>query len=98
MLNNIKLLLRITDDTQDSLLSLLLNMAKDEATAFCHLSEYDNKLDNCVLKMVVQNYNKMGNEGLSSASYGGAMSEGYLSDYSDNILTELKRHRKLILL
>ena len=53
MLNNIKLLLRITDDTQDSLLSLLLNMAKDEATAFCHLSEYDNKLDNCVLKMVV---------------------------------------------
>lgn len=95
MINKIKLLVS-ADETQDELISLLVDMAKEEATSFCHLQEYNDKLDSTVIKMVVQNYNKMGNEGFTSSSFGGVMTEGYMSNYSDDVLTQLKRYRRLV--
>lgn len=95
MLSKIKILLS-ADDTQDEIISLLIDMAKAEATAFCHMEEYDSKLDFVVMRMVIQNYNKIGNEGFSSTSFGGVMSENYLTNYSDDIITNLKRFRKLV--
>lgn len=96
MLSKIKLLLDIADDSQDNLISLLVDMAKEEATLFCHLPEYKESLDTIVMKMVIQNYNKIGNEGLNSSSFGGVMTENYLTNYSEDILTALKRHRKIV--
>lgn len=96
MLSKVKLLLSITDETQDDLISLLVDMAKEEATSFCHLPEYDTSLDFIVIKMVVQNYNKIGNEGFESSSFGGVMTENYITNYSEDVLTALKKHRKLI--
>lgn len=60
MLSQIKLLLDITDNEQDSLISLLIDMAKKEAVSFCNLSEYTALLDNIIISMVVEKYNKRG--------------------------------------
>lgn len=96
MVSKLKLLLSLTDDTQDDLISLLVEMAKEEAVTFCHLDEYDTKLDQVVMKMVIQNYNKIGNEGFNSSSFGGVMTEQYMNGYSEDVLTNLRRFRKLV--
>lgn len=93
MLNNIKLLLGITDNTKDNLINLLIQMASDDArviTGNCDVSG----LSSIIQKMVVFNYNRLGTEGLESESYSGA-SYNYSSDYPDNILSALKKFGKL---
>lgn len=97
MLSKVKIMLGITDTTKDDLISLLIDLAKEEATSFCNLSEYAEELDSIVIRMVVQNYNKNGNEGIASASYSG-VSESYLDNYSQDVIKSLKKHRRLITL
>lgn len=96
MLNNIKLLLGLDLDNieKDALLNVLIENAKDEATAFCGLDAYDTKLDSAVQKMVVQTYRKMGSEGITSQSYSD-VSESFIDGYSDDVMRILKRYRKI---
>lgn len=96
MLDKIKLLLGINEDdeSKDELLDLLISMCKDEAIDFCNLSEYNKKLDSAVISMVIQKYNAMGTEGLSSVS-GSGVNESYIDGYSKNIISTLTKHRKI---
>ena len=71
MLEKIKLLLGLTDESRDEILTVLIALCKDEAVDFCNLPEYTNKLDSAVIQMVIERYNKTGTEGCTSVSYNG---------------------------
>lgn len=94
MLDKIKILLGLTDDSKDELLSILIALCKDEAVDFCNLTEYNNKLDSAIIAMVIERYNKIGTEGLTSVSTNG-INEDYINGYSENILSKLRKNRKV---
>jgi hypothetical protein len=96
MLENIKLLLGISDDTKDALLRLLIQQAEDEAKDFTHRDDVCC-LSSTIERMVVYNYNRLGTEGLNSESYSG-LSYSYSADYPEQIIKILKKHRKLVTL
>lgn len=92
MLEKIQLLLN--QYAQDELLSLLIDMCKDDAVCFCNLEEYTEDLDNTVIKMVIERYNKIGFEGLSAQGDSG-VSNSFVDGYSDEIKRALIKHRKV---
>ena len=94
MLDKIKILLNITDDSQDDLLQVLVSLCKDEAIDFCNLSEYTEKLDSAIIAMVIERYNKIGTEGQTSISSSG-ISDSYIDGYSEIVLGKLIKNRKV---
>ena len=94
MLDKIKLLLSILDDTADDLLNTLIAMCKEEAYIYCNLPEYNEKLDNIVVFMVIEKYNRIGSEGTESQSASG-ISATYESFYSEKIVKMLNKHRRV---
>ena len=94
MLDKIKLLLSMTDDTADDLLNTLISMCKEEAYIYCNLPEYNTKLDNIVISMVIEKYNRIGSEGSISQSASG-ISATYDSFYSDKVVRLLNKFRKV---
>ena len=79
MLEKVKLLLGITDNSKDDLLTFLIEQAIDEVMAYTHLDCVD-ELGTIIIKMVAYNYNRLGTEGLSSEGYSG-ISFNYTEDY-----------------
>lgn len=96
MLEKIKLLLNITDENKDALLTLLIQQAIDEAIEFTHNSD-TSELESTIIKMVLFNYNRLGTAGIDAESYSG-VSYTYAIDYPEGILRSLKNKRKLVTL
>lgn len=96
MLENIKILLGITDNSKDALLNLLINQCTDEALDYTHRDDACD-LESVIEQMVVYKYNRLGTEGLSSESYSG-ISYSYEKDYPVPIQRMLKRYRKIVTL
>lgn len=94
MLDKLKLILGIKDDTKDGLLTLLIEQAIEEALNYTHQDSIDN-LSSAIISMVVYKYNRLGTEGLDSEGYSG-VSFGYSTDYPESIMRALKSQRKLI--
>lgn len=96
MLDKIKLLLGISeaDMSQDEKIELLIEMAQGEATEYCHLIEYNEKLNPAVIAMVIEKYNRIGGEGLTSAASSG-ITESYIDGYSKTIYSLLNKHRRV---
>lgn len=94
MLKKIKILLNITDNSQDDLLNLLIALCSDEAISYCNLKHSIPELETPIIYMVVERYNKIGSEGLDNINTNG-ITENYIINYSDNILNKLKRYRKM---
>lgn len=94
MLDKLKLILGIKDDTKDDLLTLLIEQAIEEALNYTHQDSIDN-LSSTIISMVVYKYNRLGTEGLDSEGYSG-VSFGYSTDYPESIMRTLKSQRKLI--
>lgn len=94
MLDKLKLILSIKDDTKDDLLTLFIEQAIEEALNYTHQDSIEN-LRSTIISMVVYKYNRLGTEGLDSEGYSG-VSFGYSSDYPDSIMRALKSQRKLI--
>lgn len=94
MLDKLKLLLNIKDDTFDELLSILIALCKEEAYTYCNLDDYDERLDAIVIQMVIERYNRIGSEGATSQSGSGA-SASYDSFYSEKVVRLLNKHRKV---
>lgn len=84
-------------DADSATIEVLAEMAIEDAIEYCHLKEYNSKLNVAVIKMVIQNYNRMGAEGLSSQGYSG-VSESYIDGYSKDVYSVLNRHRKIKML
>lgn len=93
MLEILKAMLGISDTSKDTLLGYLIDNAEAFAVSYCGLSEYTTALDSVVIKMVLEDYNKLGSEGINSKSFSG-LSESYTEDYSAAIYTILKRNRR----
>lgn len=95
MLEKIKLLLNRLNDEDDELLSLLMEICKEEAYVYCNLTEYTSILDNIVIEMVIERFNRIGSESTQSQSSSGVSTQYFDGVYSDKIYTMLKKHRKL---
>lgn len=91
MLNSVKLLLGINDNSKDDLLTLLIENAIEECLNFTH-RDCISGLETVIPQMVVYNYNRLGTEGLGSESYSGASFQ-YSTDYPDSIMRSLKAKR-----
>jgi len=94
LLETIKSIIGISGTEQDAAFQFLIEDCKAFAMEYCNLEEYSDKLDNIVVRMVLERRSQMGNEGISSVSYAGA-SETYLTDYSESIYKALRKHRRL---
>lgn len=93
MLENLKLLLG--NDVEEALLELLIAQAQDFLLLFCNLSDYDDKYDGLIVRMVVEDYNKMGSEGVKSRSFNG-LSETYSDQpYSPLIMKQLSGFKRI---
>lgn len=94
MLERIKLLLNITDDSKDALLNELIDNATEFAQNYINNDDALDYLTGTLIAMVIYDYNRMGTEGMTSENYSG-VSFGYASGYSDDIMKQLKRYRKV---
>ena len=95
MLQKIKLLInKVNDDNEDELIATLISLCKDEAYHYCNLAEYNNALDYIVIQMVIERYNRIGSEGALSQSTSG-VSTDYTNFYSDKVVRQLNKHRKV---
>lgn len=88
MLNDIKLLIGLTDDSKDQLLNLLIEGAIEDAIALTGNEDIKNDLPYTIMKMVIYNYNRLGVEGLEQESYSG-VSYTYSTDYPEDIIKML---------
>jgi len=77
-----------------SLISTLVEMCQDEATQYCNLDEYTEKLDNAVVQMVVERFNRNNNEGVSSSN-ASDIQESFIDGYSKSTLSMLNKCRKV---
>lgn len=94
MLDDIILLIGPAAVGQDDLIELLIKQAKSFLIMYCNLDEYDKKFDSIVIKMVIEDWNKRGSEGITSKSFNG-ISESYSEEpYSSIIMTALKKMKR----
>lgn len=96
MLEKIKLLLGLKDESKDNLLTILIETAIDEALAYTHRDCVD-ELDTSIIQMVVYKYNRIGTEGVDSENYSG-VSFNYSADYPESIMRGLRSKRKVVVL
>ena len=93
MFDKISLLLGAA--ASEELIELLISQAKSFLLLFCNLSEYNSKYDPLVIRMVVEDYNRMGSEGVKSKSFNG-LSETFNDDpYSPLLMAQLKSYKRL---
>ena len=92
ILDTLKTLLQISDESQDALLEVLLSQCEEEYLRRTHQSEADTSI---VLEMCIEKYNKLGNEGISSMNYSG-ISEAYFSDYSDKVVKLIRSKTRMV--
>jgi hypothetical protein len=81
----------LTNETNDSLINLLIERTQAELLEITHFEEYDAVLDNVLVDMVIVKLNRKGNEGLNSFS-GSGMSENYLDEYPEHIRRQLRKY------
>lgn len=72
----------------------IVDMCKDEATQFCNLDEYSDKLDNVVVQMTIERYNRLNNEGISKSN-ASSIDESFIDGYSKSTLSMLVKNRKV---
>lgn len=94
MLENVKLMLGITDTSKDDLLSLLIENATQEVLTYTNQKSINDSLNTAILLVVVYNFNRIGTEGVDSEGYSG-VNFAYSSDYPDSIMRLLKKQKKI---
>lgn len=94
MLERIKLLLNIDDESKDALLNELIDNATEFAANYTNNADAIESLSGAIIAMVIFDYNRLGSEGLTSENYSG-VSFGYAAGYGEDIMRQLKRYRKV---
>ena len=94
MLERIKLLLDISDESKDALLEELIGLAEEYATNYTNNPGCIGQISGTIINMVIYDYNMMDTKGLTSESYSG-VSYGYINGYSKDIEDQLKKFRKV---
>lgn len=98
MLDLLKLYLGISDDSQDSLLNLLISMSQDAIKSYCLLDAVPSPdLDNAVIKLAAVYYQKRSANGVSYQMQGARaqnMIDGIPKDIQD-ILSSYRQVRSI---
>ena len=90
-----KISLLLGNAASEELIELLISQAKSFLLLFCNLSEYNSKYDALIIRMVVEDYNRMGSEGIKSKSFNG-LSETFNDDpYSPLLMAQLNSYKRL---
>lgn len=79
ILEQVKLLLNINDDSKDSLLNTLITLKSSKLSAALGSDAIPEQLGYIVVELVINHYNKLGSEGLEAESV-----EGISKTYSNN--------------
>lgn len=87
MLNRLKALIDISDNTKDALLTILLEMAQADFAALTGSEEVPEIL---IVQMAVIKYNLLGSEGLTSQSINN-INESF--DAYEKLMPQIKRYR-----
>lgn len=95
LLTKVKLLLGITANDKDDLLTLLIDNATEEAMAYTR-QENAEVLNTAIIQMVVYMYNRLGTEGLDAESYSNVRFD-YSASYPDSIMAMLNSKRKMVI-
>ena len=90
-IDTLKTLLQI-DSTQEDLLAALHEQCEAEYISRTHQKEVD---ENIVAEMVIERWNRLGNEGLGSINYSG-INETWYSDYSDRVLRLIRSKTRMV--
>ena len=92
-------ILKILTNTEDkdALLLVLIDRARQEFLDYTKRIDVPAAAGSLITSMVVESFNRIGTEGFSNQEYSN-ISENYLDGYSANILSQLKRYRKVKLL
>lgn len=93
MLEEIKLLLGITDNAQDTLINLLINQCVYDAQTITGETKY-YYMRPVIVRMVIERYNKIGTEGVGSLNTNG-ITENYINGYSAEIMALLNRYKRI---
>lgn len=94
MLERIKLLLNITDESKDALLMELIDKAEEFILNYTNNPDCLDSLRGTKSSMVIYDYNRIGTEGLKSENYSG-VAFSYLESYPEDILRQLRKFRKV---
>ena len=93
-IDTLKTLLQIEDTSQDTLLTTLIEQCEAEYLSRTHQTEPDGTVVNA---MVVERFNRLGNEGVQSIGYSG-INETYESDYSEATQKLIRSKTRLVTL
>lgn len=88
-LEQLKLLLNITGNGEDNLLTLLLEKAEKYILNRTKRTVMPDKLASLPVDIALIDYNRRGTEGENSRSEGG-ISQSFSNDYPDNIISQIK--------
>ena len=97
MLDDLKVLLGIADDTQDTLLNLLLSKATTKFQNYCHRLDIPDSAQSSITDYAVILYNRRGSEGLNSESYSG-VNNNFETGIPQSIKSEWNSFAKMVTL
>lgn len=80
------------DDSQDPLISLLLEGAESYARTYCRLREEEDVPNDLIVRMTQEDYGRLEGAGIASSTLSGA-AEYYRSSYSDDVMSALRALR-----
>ena len=93
-IDTLKTLLQIEDDSQDTLLGTIIEQCSAEYMRRTHQDEPDESIVNT---MVMERYNRLGNEGVQSFNYSG-INEMFESDYSESVQKLIRSKARMVTL
>jgi hypothetical protein len=94
-IDNVKILLGISDNSQDVLLNLYLSRATNFVKNYCNIEEIPSSLDEIIEDIAVIRYRLHGVEGVKSETKG-SLSETYIESLPADIINQLNCHRRVI--
>lgn len=83
-----------TGQRKHNTLLALVEMCREEAMDYCNLNKYKKELDNAVVQMVIQRYNRINNEGVDSTNASG-INEHFHDGYTADVMKMLQKHRRM---
>ena len=91
MLNRVKLRLELSDQTQDALITELLQGAQDAICLYTEEVELPAVLETTVVMLTVDCYNRLGSEGMTSETKG-SLSQAFFTDLLDPYKSVLDKY------
>lgn len=97
ILENVKIILDIEDNSHDDLLNIYIQNAIDYIYDYTKIEQIPNSLNSLIVEMVIYQYRQRGVENISTESKG-SLYESFVKEYPNNIINRLKPYRRALFL